>query len=83
MIKRSFRKIESVEPELLEAVVHENGGEPPDNFVESAEGGIVGLPDLEKDEKELLERIETLKRELIHETKEREARSPEGSDPPD
>jgi len=40
--------MESVEPELLEAVAEQNGREP-DNFVESAELTMVGLPDLDAD----------------------------------
>jgi hypothetical protein len=43
----SYKSIESLSPEFLEAVVEYSGR--PDNFVDSPEGSFVGMPDIETD----------------------------------
>lgn len=54
----SYRSIQSLTPQFLEAVVQQSGV--PDNFVDSAEGSLVGMPDIDTDPqcRELKERLD-------------------------
>jgi hypothetical protein len=48
MREKPYMEIKSIAPELAEEAVKQHG-RPPDNFVESGEATIVGLPDLDSD----------------------------------
>lgn len=64
MRKKPYTAIESAEPDFIAEVVRVGGR--PDNFVESAEATMVGLPDPETDEsaKRLLAALDSAVRDL-------------------
>lgn len=45
---KPFEKMR-LDPEIKNAMMKNNGGRPPDNFVESAEGTILGRPNIDTD----------------------------------
>jgi len=46
---KPFEQMRGLTPEFEAAIKRNNGGEAPDNFVESAEGTILGRPNIDTD----------------------------------
>lgn len=49
MRQKAFEKVLGISPDIKAQMLRQHKGHPPDNFVESAEGSINGLPDLDAD----------------------------------
>jgi hypothetical protein len=80
MREKPYTEIESVKRELIDAVVEQHGG-PPDNFVESGEATIVGLPDLDADPdaRLLIDGLDARIRELTKENGNGNGSGPDGA----
>lgn len=66
MEQKRFLAIDTIGKDLLESVEEQNG-RLPDNFVDSAEGADVGLPDVRRDPgaKDLLDQLDADVDELL------------------
>jgi hypothetical protein len=73
MEQKPFLQISTIGKDLLESVQEQNG-RLPDNFVDSAEGADVGLPDVhtDPDARSLLERVDAGVTALVETAAERD-----------